>query len=575
MLKGKVRSLTAGVAALAAAGLAAGFTLAGGGAALAAGGGGATPPWYSQYSAGQGPVGGITFYNAQGQVVTGGDITASGLGAYAIADSADPLAPHLKATLFIATPVNGQNPLTWTSSALSGSTSYPNAAAPAPIGTTTNPVESNNGTDQSIQSAINFAPNTDTSTTDGYGVISVHVIWATTKNPGGTGGTWAVDYPDFTQNTTTTLTATPPTETTSAPITLTATVAPATAGTVSFFSGTTQVGTTKTVTGTNGVATVTTTPPNGTTAYKAFFTPAIPNSPAGTGFTLASYDIGSNGSLSYQVGTGPAATTTTLTANPATSAQQGSSVTLTGTVSPASAAGTVAFEENGTVVGTQAVSSGVAALTTSKLLASPPGGASLTATFTPTNPSSFTSSTSAALTYTVNPVAAKPTLTGPHQVGQKETCNESLEPGVTATYAWKVGSTQVGTGKTLTVPASAVNKQLACTATVQDGSGPKSSATSSSVKVSLGKALTAVKKPSLSGSHKVGKTETVKPGTWSQKATFTYQWLLNGKVIKHATKSTFKPTKSDKGKKLSCRVTAHKAGFANGSATTSSVKVSS
>jgi hypothetical protein len=100
-------------------------------------------------------------------------------------------------------------------------------------------------------------------------------------------------------------------------------------------------------------------------------------------------------------------------------------------------------------------------------------------------------------------------------------------------------------------------------------------AASSPAKVLLGAALKATHKPTLSGPHKVGKTERVKAGTWSQKgAKFTYQWLLNGKVIKHATKSTFKPTKGDKGKKLSCRVTAHLTGFAKGTATTSSVKVS-
>ena len=68
---------------------------------------------------------------------------------------------------------------------------------------------------------------------------------------------------------------------------------------------------------------------------------------------------------------------------------------------------------------------------------------------------------------------------------------------------------------------------------------------------------------------------TVKAGTWSLKGVkFTYQWLLNGKVIKGATKSTLKLAKGDKGKKISCRVTATETGYANGVATTKSVKVS-
>jgi hypothetical protein len=220
MVKRKVRSLTAGAAALAAAGLAAGFGLAGTGTAVAASGGAPTPPWYSEYSSGQGPVGAITFYNAKGQVVTGGSITASGLGAYAVADTADPLAPHTKATLFMYTPAKGTNPLKWSGEQLGLSTKYPNTSAPKPISSTTNPVETNvdGNTDYSVQSYINTYPNTDTSTTDGYSnlydvrlrvsggtggdtsefwdtVISVSVTGATSANPGGTGGTWSVDYP--------------------------------------------------------------------------------------------------------------------------------------------------------------------------------------------------------------------------------------------------------------------------------------------------------------------------------------------------------------------------------------------
>ncbi len=616
MVKGKVRSLRAGAAALAAAGLAVSFALAGGGAANAAGGGGgSTPPWYSQYNSSNAPVGGITFYNAQGQVVTGGSITASGLAAYAVADTADPLAPHLKGTLFMYTPVSGENPLTWTGAQLSLSTSYPNTSAPAPISGTTNPVETNEGgdTDSTIQSYINDIPNTDTSTTDGYGgnydvrlrvsggtggdttefwdaVISVSVTGATSTDPGGTGGTWTIDYPDYTQNTTTALTANPTTETTSAPITLTATVAPAAdaVGTVSFWNTSTtpptQVGATQTVSATDATASVSATPPTGTTPYEAIFTPAIPDSPFSSSGTIPSFDEGSSDSLSYLVGTVPTSTTTTLTASPATSVQQGSSATLTATVAATSGstipAGTVQFEENGADVSTpQTVNSstGVAALTTTQLLPSAPSGAALTAVFTPTDSSSFSTSTGS-LSYTVNPVAVTPTISGTARVGQKVTCSEgTLDPGVTASYIWQVGTTKVGSGATLTIPASVYNKELTCEATVSDGGGPTSSATSASVKVGLGNAPTALKKhgPTLSGKHEVGKKETVNPGKWSQKVTFTYQWLLNGKVIKHATKSTFTPSKSDKGKKLSCRVTAHATGYANGSATTSSVKVSS
>ena len=116
-MKGKFRMLAAGAAALAAIGAG---VLAGIGPAVASGGGGPVPPWQS---AAQGNIAGsITFYNAQGQVVTGGSTTAHGLALYAVASAAGP-AGYTKATLFLYTPTLA-NPGTWSSNAISASTSF-------------------------------------------------------------------------------------------------------------------------------------------------------------------------------------------------------------------------------------------------------------------------------------------------------------------------------------------------------------------------------------------------------------------------------------------------------------------
>jgi len=355
-MRGKLRSLAIGAAA--AATLAGVGLMAGGGAALAAGGGGPTPPWESSIS--PAPLGSITFYNAQGQVVTSGDITAGGLGAYAVA-SAPYTAGYTKATLFMYTPVAGENPGLWSGEQISSSTNYPNAAAPAPIGTTANPVETNPGTDTSVASYIQAFANTQTTTgyvglydvrmkMTGAGepslstyfdtVISVNITGGTASDP--TAGTWSVDYPDYTQNTTTTLAASPASQTsnTPAPIQLTATVTPATAGTVNFYSGTTLVGT-QTVTATNGAATVTTTPALGQTPYQAFFTPAIGSS-----------DIGSQSAvLNYNVGPPPDSTATSL--NESGGGGPAGTVTFTGTVTDTTntattvTGGTVSLFDNG------------------------------------------------------------------------------------------------------------------------------------------------------------------------------------------------------------------------------------
>jgi hypothetical protein len=273
------------------------------------------------------------------------------------------------------------------------------------------------------------------------------------------------------------------------------------------------------------------------------------------------------------------ATTTTLSASPATSAQQGAAVTLTARVGAANStipSGTVEFDQDGFSLGTSDVqSNGTATLATSTLSPSAPSGTQLTATFTPTDSATYASSTSNSLSYTVNPVAT-PAIAGPHQAGGTETCSGgTVFFGVTYSYSWLANGKTIGTGSKLVVPGSAYKEKLACELSVHDGSGPTSTATTASVTVSLGKAPHATKAPTLSGPHKVGKTETVKAGTWSLKGVkFTYQWLLNGKVIKGATKSSLKLSRADNGKKLSCRVTAYETGYASGVATTKSVKVS-
>jgi len=399
-MKGRFRTLAAGAATAVA--VASVGVLAGGGTAFAAGGGGPTPPWESTAQANI--AGSITFYNAQGQVVTGGSITANGLAAYAVASSPGP-AGYTKATLHLYTP-SLANPGTWSNNIISASTTYPNTAAPAPIGTTANPVESNTGSDATISSLVAAIPNTVTQagypglydvrmTLSGAGQPALTTYYDTVISVDTTNNTWSVDFPDFTQNTTTTLSASPPSPQTApaSPVTLTATVSPASAGTVSFWSGSTQVGTTQTVTATNGVATVSVTPPTGSTPYQAIYTPAV-----------GSADIGSASStLNYQVTVPLDATTTTL-------AQTGGGaaaglVTFTGNVSDTTNtattvnAGTVSLFDNGS---TTPFASGAVSSTGSFSIPftyTSAGGHSVVATYSG-NATQFAGSSSAPVTFT-------------------------------------------------------------------------------------------------------------------------------------------------------------------------------
>ncbi len=68
--------------------------------------------------------------------------------------------------------------------------------------------------------------------------------------------------------------------------------------------------------------------------------------------------------------------------------------------------------------------------------------------------------------------------------------------------------------------------------------------------------------PKISGTAKVGRALTVSKGRWTPTSVWvTYQWLVNDKVIKGATKSKLMLTAKMKGKKVSVRVRAKASGY--------------
>ncbi len=68
--------------------------------------------------------------------------------------------------------------------------------------------------------------------------------------------------------------------------------------------------------------------------------------------------------------------------------------------------------------------------------------------------------------------------------------------------------------------------------------------------------------PKITGTAHVGKTLKVKVGSWSPRPSYRYQWYANGKKItKKGTKSSFKLTSRQKGKRLTVRVTGSKSGY--------------
>lgn len=71
------------------------------------------------------------------------------------------------------------------------------------------------------------------------------------------------------------------------------------------------------------------------------------------------------------------------------------------------------------------------------------------------------------------------------------------------------------------------------------------------------------KTPKITGTARVGRTLKAKVGSWSPRPAYRYQWYANGKKItKKGTKSSFKLTSRQKGKRITVRVTGSKSGYA-------------
>jgi hypothetical protein len=85
---------------------------------------------------------------------------------------------------------------------------------------------------------------------------------------------------------------------------------------------------------------------------------------------------------------------------------------------------------------------------------------------------------------------------------------------------------------------------------------------------------------SMHGTRKVGSTMNVTATPWlagtypTTRASMSYQWKRNGKAISGATKTRYKLTSADRGKKLSVTVTARRYGYTTGSTTSAAKSIS-
>jgi hypothetical protein len=289
------RAVTRSIAAVGAATL-----LFSGGAALVAStaSGSTPPPWEVGATKDVNEVGTLALYNSSGTQVTTGSVMDSPTVAYIVGSKAD--TAHPKATAYMYTPHNGLAPSAWPGEQLTVSTPYPvtTSGAPAVVKNAKGPVVTGHDTDESIASYIDDVPNTDTSTTDGYGNAyqlrvktstngtyqSLDIVVSNITTSGGavTGGTWTETFPGLATATSTSLKVSPSGSVKEGKkVTLTATEAAGSthpAGSVQFADKGKKLGGAVAVKTTTGVATLTTSSLlPGKHSITATFTPTSPS----------------------------------------------------------------------------------------------------------------------------------------------------------------------------------------------------------------------------------------------------------------------------------------------------------
>ncbi len=265
-------------------------------------------------------------------------------------------------------------------------------------------------------------------------------------------------------------------------------------------------------------------------------------------------------------------TTTTLAVGTPDPIKSGTATSLTATVSPADAAGTVTFKRGTTVINASpiTVSGGTATLASTVL---PAGTQNLTAVFTPSNPGSFQPSTSATRAYVV---AGPASVTGTKRVGSTIACSSVATSTATKTFVWFRGTTVSSvTTSSVKVPASWYGYTVKCAVkTTKAGVTVTQTSPTSTTKVAAGPAPAATSKPSIKGILKVAQTLTCSKGVWTNSPTsYKYQWYRSGTAVSGKTASTYRTTSLDKGKTMTCKVTAIKAGYLSGKALSAGKKI--
>ncbi len=139
--------------------------------------------------------------------------------------------------------------------------------------------------------------------------------------------------------------------------------------------------------------------------------------------------------------------------------------------------------------------------------------------------------------------APTPSISGTPQVGKTLTALDGSWPaGATVTNTWSASgsSSELGTGKTLTLTDAQYGKTITLTVagTKPGHATVRKSVTTAAVAAGTLNGPT----PTISGTAKVGVKLTAKAGTWTSGLTLNYAWYASGSTKVIGTGTSFTPT---------------------------------
>jgi hypothetical protein len=170
-------------------------------------------------------------------------------------------------------------------------------------------------------------------------------------------------------------------------------------------------------------------------------------------------------------------------------------------------------------------------------------------------------------------LTSSPRVSGAAQVGSRLTATSGAwtPTGATFTYRWLVGGVPVAgaSAPTFVVPASALGRAVRVEVRASKAGFSDEQARSAATARVVRGTIRYGSLPRIAGPARVGRRLSVSRGTGLPPRTrTTYQWYAGGRAVPRATRATFRPDRSHRGRRLTVRVTASAPGYTASTVTT-------